>query len=97
MAQQKRVLSEEQWEDEIVSAFENGKLKSIPNVKSEIQRTITLFKANGKKNKRVNIRLTELDYQHAQARALREGLPYQSLLSSVLHKWLTGQLVEKSA
>lgn len=82
---------------EILGALKRGELKSIAKVESEIARTTAIFKANGAKSKRVNIRLTEKDYQQVQVKAMEEGLPYQSLLASVLHKWLTGRLVEKSA
>jgi predicted DNA binding CopG/RHH family protein len=46
------------------------------------------------KNKRINIRLSERDLINIKAKSLEEGIPYQSLISSVLHKYLTGRLVE---
>ena len=52
--------------------------------------------ATFKKNKRVNIRISELDLELLQERALIEGLPYQTLMSSVLHKYVTGRLTEKN-
>ena len=62
MRKHQELLSEEQTEQDIVSAFEHGKRKSVPNVKAEIERTTRIFKASGKKVKRINIRLSELDY-----------------------------------
>ena len=47
------------------------------------------------KTKRVNLRLTEWDFSVAHSRALEEGLPYQTLLSSVIHKYLSGKFVER--
>lgn len=45
-----------------------------------------------KKNKRINIRIASRDLAALQRRALEEGLPYQSLISSVLHKYVSGGL-----
>lgn len=77
-------------------AFEKGKLKSIPQVNKEIKRIQTIAKQAGNKNKRVNIRMTDWDFNKAQEKALQEGLPYQTLLASVLHKYFTNQFIEKS-
>ncbi|MDC7231701.1 MAG: antitoxin [Spirochaetales bacterium] len=49
-----------------------------------------------KKDKRMNIRIAERDLINLKVKALEEGLPYQTLVSMVLHKYVTGQLVEKS-
>ena len=46
------------------------------------------------KTRRINLRLTERDFELAHVRALEEGMPYQTLLASVIHKYLTGRLVE---
>ena len=48
------------------------------------------------KNKHVNIRLSEKDLEEIKIRALEEGIPYQTLMGSVLHKYLSGRLVEKT-
>ena len=53
-------------------------------------------KATFKKDKRVNIRISELDLELLQERALIEGLPYQTLMASVLHKYVTGRFAEKN-
>jgi len=47
------------------------------------------------KDQRINIRLTTADLQSLQAKAIEEGLPYQSLISSILHKYVTGELIER--
>jgi predicted DNA binding CopG/RHH family protein len=54
-------------------------------------------KATFQKNRRVNIRISEKDLDGIQRRAVEEGLPYQTLMSSVLHKFVTGRLTEKTA
>ena len=85
---QQKLNSEEQA---ILNAFESGKLKSIPNLKAEKNRIQGLAKTHGLKNRRVSLRMSEWDFTKIQEEALREGLPYQSLLSSIIHKYLTGQ------
>ena len=44
-----------------------------------------------KETRRVNLRVTERDYKQAHARAREEGIPYQTLPSSVIHKYLSGR------
>lgn len=89
MKQHKQKLSSE--EKAILDAFESGKLKSIPNVRTEKKRLQSIAKEHGLKNRRVSLRMSEWDFTRIQEEALKEGLPYQSLLSSIIHKYLTGQ------
>ena len=84
-------------EKEIVDAFESGKLERVENVENEIKRHKVISEATFKKDARINIRLSSRDLRALQARALREGIPYQTLVSSVLHEFVDRQLVEKSA
>jgi predicted DNA binding CopG/RHH family protein len=79
-------------EQAILKAFESGKLRSIPKAESEKKRFQNIAKAHGIKNHRVSLRMTEWDFVRIQEKALKEGLPYQTLLSSIIHKYLTGQL-----
>ncbi len=80
---------------EIEQALEHFKPHSIKNSDQEKKRFQKLAKAHGNKVKRVNLRMTAWDYEKAQEKALMEGLPYQTLLSSVLHKYLSGQLADR--
>lgn len=89
MKRHKQKLSLE--EQAILNAFESGQLKSISHVKSEKKRIQNIAKAHGLKNRRVSLRMSEWDFIRIQEEALKEGLPYQSLLSSIIHKYLTGQ------
>jgi len=89
MKQYKQKLEPE--EKEILDAFESGKLRSICNIKSEKKWLQNIAKTHSLKNKRVSLRMTEWDFARIQEEALKEGLPYQSLLSSIIHKYLTGQ------
>jgi predicted DNA binding CopG/RHH family protein len=81
-------------DDEIISALETGGYVSIQNAASEIQRYTQIFKESGTKVKRVNIRMTARDVEKAQAVALREGIPYATLLTNILHHYFTGRLKE---
>jgi predicted DNA binding CopG/RHH family protein len=70
-------------------------LKSTANARDEIRDAKAAARNTFNKNKRVNLRLTEQDHDLAHIKALQDGIPYQTLLSSVIHKYLTGQLIEK--
>lgn len=82
-------------EKEILKAYERGEFKSIPNLKKEIARYREYAKYTLQKNKRINIRISQRDLIHLQRKAVEEGLPYQTLISSILHKYINGNLVEK--
>lgn len=83
------------YESAVLEAFEGGKLKSVAS-KREISRYKTIARATATKDRRINIRLSSLDLSDIQAKALQEGVPYQTLIASVLHKYATGRLAEKS-
>ena len=82
-------------EKKILESYENDEWLSISNP-SNISKYKIAAKNTFKKNKRVNIRISEMDLELLQERALIEGLPYQTLMSSVLHKYVTGRLTDKS-
>jgi len=81
-------------EDGILSAFEKGHLKSVAT-KSELAKFKAAARATAIKDKRVNIRLSSHDLNDIQVKALEEGIPYQTLIASVLHKYVTGRLAEQ--
>jgi predicted DNA binding CopG/RHH family protein len=83
-------------EREILEAFERGELKSIPNKTTELKRHREYATATFKKDSRINIRLARRDLDALQKRALSEGIPYQALIASVLHKFADGRLIEKT-
>ena len=84
-------------EKEILEAFECGQIKRDKGVSKKIAEHQKYAEATFKKDARINIRLSSRDLRALQARALKEGIPYQTLVSSVLHKYVDGQLVDKSA
>lgn len=83
------------YEQEVLSAYERGKLKSIAT-RSELEKLKAAARATSIKDKRVNIRLSSIDLGDIQARAMEEGVPYQTLISSVLHKYVTGRLTDST-
>ncbi len=86
----------DQYEAELLEAFEGGKLKSVAT-KSELAKMRASARATAIKDKRVNIRLSAGDLQDIQVKALEEGMPYQTLIASVLHKYVAGRLQEAPA
>jgi predicted DNA binding CopG/RHH family protein len=84
------------YELEVLEAYESGKLKPIAS-KAELQRMRAAARATSIKDKRVNIRLSSADLLDIQAKALAEGMPYQTLIASVLHKYVSGKLAEKKS
>ena len=83
------------YELEILKAFEKGQLKSVAT-KAEIEKFKAIARATAIKDRRVNIRLSSIDLSDIQVKALEEGVPYQTLIASVLHKYVSGRFVEKS-
>ena len=84
----------DQEEKDILDALDKGEFKSVKNKKAEIARLRQYAVNTMQKNKRINIRLSERDLLGIQTKATEEGLPYQTLISSILHKYLTGSLRE---
>ena len=84
------------YEHEVLTAFEKGQLKSVAT-KAELAKFKAAARATAIKDRRVNIRLTSGDLSDIQVKALEEGMPYQTLIASVLHKYVTGRLAEPRA
>ena len=82
-------------EKDILRSFEKGEWKEIPGMNDEIKHHIEYAKATHRKDKRVNIRISEKDLASIQKKALEEGIPYQTLISSLIHKYVNGRLVDK--
>lgn len=83
-----------QEEQEVVEAYESGKVKRSRNAAQTQQRHQEYAEAMFRKDARINIRLTSKDLRGLQKRALAEGIPYQTLIASVLHKYVEGRLRE---
>jgi predicted DNA binding CopG/RHH family protein len=88
----KAKLSKE--EKEILESFEKGEWVPVANL-SERKKALAEYARNTfKKDRRLNIRISERDLVELQRKAVKEGLPYQTYVSSIIHKFVNGTLVE---
>ncbi len=78
-------------------SVEAGEWRSVRRKGREVQRYQEYARATLKKDRRVNIRVSGKDLEALQKRALEEGIPYQTLIGSILHKYVSGRLREESA
>lgn len=81
-------------EREVLEAFEAGTLKRAEQADEIKQRHQAYAEATFRKDARINIRLSSRDLRGLQKKALAEGIPYQTLVSSILHKYVEGRLHE---
>ena len=81
-------------EKELLASYEADEWQSVSNVEEEVQTYSEYATATFKKDRRVNIRISSKDLEALQKRALEEGLPYQTLIASILHKFVSGRLIE---
>ena len=81
-------------ERQLKKEIESGEWKVVPNLAEEIKKyqKYALNTLNKNKKININIRISDLDYEKIKIKAVGEGLPYQTLISSIIHKYLTGQL-----
>lgn len=83
-------------ERDILDRFERGELHPVPDADREIEDAREAAHSTFKKTRRINLRVTERDYMLIHARAREEGIPFQTLLSSIVHKYVSGRLSENS-
>ena len=79
-------------EREILDAVESGRVKSVRGKTAMLKEHRAYAEATFRKDKRVNIRISSRDLNLLQRRAITEGIPYQTLIASVLHKYVDGRL-----
>ena len=82
-------------ENELLQSLESGVWKSVDNFKNEIIQHQEVAKNTLRKDKRINIRLSSNDLESLKTNAVELGLPYQTLVSSVLHQYVTGRLIQR--
>jgi predicted DNA binding CopG/RHH family protein len=88
----KNRLTEE--EQEILDSFERGEWVPVRDLSKRKRELIRYARNTLKKDKRLNIRISERDLNELQKKAVSEGLPYQTFVSSIIHKYVNGKLVE---
>jgi predicted DNA binding CopG/RHH family protein len=82
-------------ERELLESYERGEWVPIADKEAVVVRLKVAAANTLRKDRRVNIRITGKDLEALQALALEEGIPYQTLMSSILHKYVTGRLIER--
>ena len=82
-------------EKDLLDSYERGEWKTVKNLKKEIERHKGYARNTLKKDKRVNIRISSMVLDEIQTRAVEDGMPYQILISSILHRFITGRLIDK--
>jgi len=91
-ARQKLYLDDE--ERDLIESVERGEWKSVENLRQEIKKHQQYARNTLRKDKRVNIRISSRDLEALQAKAVEDGIPYQTLMGSVLHRYVAGRLKE---
>ena len=86
----------DQEEKDLMESIEHEEWRSVKNIKQEKEKAIAAARNTLKKDKRINLRFTQKDYRQIQIKAIEEGIPYQTLISSIVHKYLNGSLAPRS-
>jgi predicted DNA binding CopG/RHH family protein len=89
----KTILTKE--EKEIVESFEQGEWIPVKDLSKRKKELMQYARNTLRKDKRLNIRISERDLIEMQRKAVREGLPYRTLVSSIIHKFINGTLIEE--
>ena len=82
-------------ERDLMESIEHDEWRRVKNIKQEKEKAMVAARNTLKKDKRINLRLTQKDYHQIQIKAIEEGIPYQTLISSVIHKYLNGALAPR--
>jgi predicted DNA binding CopG/RHH family protein len=82
-------------EREVLDSYERGEWRSVKNRKREIKRLQQYARNTLQKDKRINIRMSSKDLDRVRVIATKQGIPYQTLISSIIHKYVSGYLKEK--
>jgi predicted DNA binding CopG/RHH family protein len=90
----KQILFDEEEKD-ILESYERGEWSPIKNPKAEIKKLRAYARNTLQKDKRINIRMSSKDLDQVQVIAAQEGIPYQTMISSIIHKYVSGYLIEK--
>jgi predicted DNA binding CopG/RHH family protein len=78
----------------ILEAYEKGKMKLAPVSKKEKAKVKSMAGRTFRKDRRVTIRLYDHDLKGIQKKAMEKGMPYQTLISGMIHQYVEGDLVE---
>ena len=82
-------------ESDLMQSLEDGEWRPVKDFKQQKKAAIEAARNTLKKDKRINLRLSQKDYHQIQIKAVEEGIPYQTLISSIIHKYINGSLSPK--
>jgi len=82
----------DEYEKQLIQDIENDEFEEIPNQKEEIKKYVSYFKNMPKKDKRITIRLDKKILENIQEKAVESGIPYQTLITSILWKFAKGKI-----
>ena len=85
---------DETEEKKILESYERGEWRSVKDLKAEVRTLRTAARNTMLKDKRINIRMSSRDLNQVQVIAAQEGIPYQTLISSIIHKFVSGSLTD---
>ena len=83
-------------ERDLMESIDHDEWRPVKNIKQEKEKAMAAARNTLKKDKRINLRLTQKDYHQIQIKAIEEGIPYQTFISSIIHKYLNGSLAPRS-
>ena len=86
----------DQEEKDLMESIDRDEWQPAKNMVEEREKAMAAARNTLKKEKRINLRLSQKDYHQIQIKAIEEGIPYQTLISSIVHKYLNGSLTPKS-
>ncbi len=86
----------DQEEKDLMESIERDEWQPVKNFEQGRKKAIEAARNTLKKDKRINLRLSQKDYHEIQIKAIEEGIPYQTLISSIVHKYLNGSLAPRS-
>jgi predicted DNA binding CopG/RHH family protein len=82
-------------EKDLLESYDRDEWKPVKNPKKEIKKLKEYARNTLQKDKRINIRMSSKDLDQVQVLAAQEGVPYQTLISRIIHKYVSGYLTEK--
>ena len=85
----------DQEERDLMESIERDDWQPVKDLDQEREKAMAAARNTLRKDKRINLRLSQKDYHQIQIKAIEEGIPYQTLISSLVHKYLNGSLTPK--
>jgi len=91
----KKIILDDEEKD-ILGSYERGEWVPVKDPQQEIKKLQQYARNTLQKDKRINIRMSSKDLDQVQVIAAQEGIPYQTLVSSIIHKYVSGYLIERN-